>query len=163
MERLWAPWRRAYVTGERPVGGCIFCAAPEQADEAASLVLARGENCFAILNAFPYNNGHLMVVPYGHTGELAALAPATLAEMMAAAARWTTVMAAVMGAEGFNVGFNLGAAAGAGLAEHVHLHVVPRWHGDTNLMPVVGGVKVLPEALETTRDRLRAAWREGQA
>jgi len=170
MDRLWAPWRGSYVTGEAKPVGCVFCAAATAAVAGADLpasgpgelVLARGEHVFAILNRYPYNNGHLMVVPYEHASRLSQVCAAARAEMMEQAAEWTEVMAALMKADGFNVGYNLGAAAGAGLADHLHLHIVPRWQGDTNLMPVVGGVKVMPEALETSCARLRAAWRERQ-
>lgn len=157
MDRLWAPWRRSYVVGDKPEG-CVFCAAAAGEEPVATLVLARGEHCFSLMNAYPYNNGHLMVLPYDHIAALAEVSVAAQTEMMQTAARWTQVMAATMGCDGFNVGLNLGAAAGAGIAEHLHLHVVPRWAGDTNFMPVVGGTKVLPEALEVTADRLRGAF-----
>ena len=172
MDRLWAPWRGKYVTGESKPVGCVFCAAAAATEALpdgdlpdsgpGELVLARGEHVLAILNRYPYNNGHLMVVPYVHASRLAEVCAEARSEMMEVAAAWTEVLTALMRADGFNVGFNLGAAAGAGLADHLHLHIVPRWQGDTNLMPVVGGVKVVPEALDTSCARLRAAWRERQ-
>jgi ATP adenylyltransferase len=166
MDRLWAPWRRAYVTNQEKPEGCLFChvaSAEPGVSGPGELVLGRGEHSYAMLNAYPYNNGHLMVVPFQHTGALDEVEGATLDEMLRTAAAWTALLRAEMRAEGFNVGFNLGAAAGAGLAEHVHLHVVPRWAGDTNLMPVVGDVKVLPEALDVTASRLRSAWQAAYA
>jgi ATP adenylyltransferase len=158
MERLWAPWRRTYVVGTAARHDCVFCAAAAEGLDHA-LVVARGQTCFSIMNAYPYNNGHLMVVPYVHAAALDEVCAATRAEMMETAARWTSVLRVTMNTEGFNVGLNLGSAGGAGIAGHLHLHVVPRWTGDTNFMPVVGATKVLPEALETTAERLRAAWR----
>lgn len=171
MDRLWAPWRHTYVgdSSTRPTG-CVFCAAAEAiaaGDELPTegpgeLVLARGEHVYSILNRYPYNNAHLMMVPYAHVGTLAETPADALCESMAMATRWTQILTVAMGVEGFNLGYNLGAAAGAGLAAHLHLHLVPRWWGDTNFMPAVGGVKVLPEALDTTRDRLRAAWQASE-
>ncbi|MBI2302656.1 MAG: HIT domain-containing protein [Armatimonadetes bacterium] len=162
MERLWAPWRMRYVVGpKKPRGECVFCSAAG-GDDAAACVLARGPHCFTLLNAYPYNNGHLMVVPYEHVSELTDLALEVQAELLQTAAQWTKVIVESMNAQGFNVGLNLGAAAGAGIADHLHLHVVPRWHGDTNFMPVTGGVRVMPENLDETYERLRAGWVESQ-
>jgi ATP adenylyltransferase len=163
MERLWAPWRLNYVTGgenkdDRPrPKGCIFCDKPDEGEaaDAENLIVSRGPSCFVILNAFPYNNGHLMVVPYRHVSAPAELNPDESAEMMATAARMTEVLDAVYRPNGYNIGINVGSAAGAGIAAHLHLHVVPRWNGDTNFMPVVGEVKVLPETLARTHQRVR--------
>lgn len=151
----------AYVEAPKlPSSGCVFCAARETEDDAGLHVLVRGEECFSILNLFPYNNGHLMVVPYEHVSSLEDVSTAAQAEMMSTASRWLTVMREVMSAEGFNLGLNLGTAAGAGIKDHLHLHLVPRWNGDTNFMPVVGGTKVMPEMLDRTYGKLLAGWRE---
>jgi ATP adenylyltransferase len=154
VERLWSPWRLAYVTGSDAVRGCVFCDALVSEDK-ASLVLFRGATCFAILNLFPYNNGHLMVVPNRHVAFLADAAPAELSEMMALTRVAEMALTEAYRPQGLNVGMNLGRPAGAGIADHMHVHVVPRWTGDTNFMSVVGSVRVLPEELEQTRQRLR--------
>ena len=141
--------------------GCVFCdraRLPEPSDR-ASLIVLRAEHNFVILNLYPYNSAHLMVVPYEHTADLAELAPETAVEMMALVQRMVRVISAEYNPEGFNFGMNLGRAAGAGVADHLHMHLVPRWAGDTNFMPIVGGTKVMPELLETTLDRLRARLR----
>jgi ATP adenylyltransferase len=163
-ERLWSPWRMAYVRGEGDGrGGCIFCdlpAAGEDHDEENHL-LARGELSFVLLNAFPYNPGHLMVAPYRHVGRYRELTAAELAEIMAFAGTAIGALEEDAGAHGFNLGMNLGQVAGAGIADHLHLHLVPRWGGDTNFMPVVGQTKVLPELLAETYQRLRPRFRHG--
>jgi len=149
----------SYVEGpKRPSSGCVFCHARETADDAKLHVLVRGPECFSVLNLYPYNNGHLMVVPYEHVSSLDEVSPTAQAEMMMTASRWVTVVREVMKAEGFNLGLNLGAAAGAGIKDHLHLHLVPRWGGDTNFMPVVGGTKVMPELLDRTYEKLLAGW-----
>ena len=155
-DRLWAPWRIAYFT-EPPPEGCIFCLlpAPGGPPDKESLILARFERVYVIMNKYPYNNGHLMVVPYRHAGRLEESDPATLGELLAVGGLCTRVQAEALGAQGFNLGFNLGRAAGAGIIDHLHLHVVPRWPGDTNFMPVLGDTKVLSEALEATWERLK--------
>ena len=162
--RLWSPWRMAYVRGGGDgEGGCIFCdlpAAGEDHDEQNHL-LARGELTFVLLNAFPYNPGHLMVAPYRHVGRYGELTAAELAEMMAFAGTAIGALEEDAGAHGFNLGMNLGQVAGAGIAVHLHLHLVPRWGGDTNFMPVVGQTKVLPELLDETYQRLRPRFRDG--
>lgn len=159
MKRLWAPWRMRYVVGEKkPGGGCVFCAAAAGNCDETCYVLSRGEECFSILNTFPYNPGHIMVVPYRHAGWLSEVSDAALSEMMQSAARWTAVLREVLRAAGVNVGLNLGPAAGAGIADHLHLHLVPRWLGDTNFMPVIGETRVLPEELPDTFAKLRAGW-----
>lgn len=168
MERLWAPWRLDYVSGnsadKRPEApkpkGCIFCDKPDETGDEAdaeNLIVSRGPTCFVILNAFPYNNGHLMVIPYRHISVPVDLTPEESTEIMATAAQMTTILNDTYGPNGFNIGMNVGSAAGAGIAAHLHLHVVPRWNGDTNFMPVVGGVKVMPESLEQTYQRVRTA------
>ncbi|HWE10962.1 MAG TPA: HIT domain-containing protein [Solirubrobacteraceae bacterium] len=156
---LWAPWRIEYVTGEKS-GECIFCAAARGEGADGGLVLDRGRQCFAMLNSFPYASGHTMVVPYRHVGDLLSLGQEELGEIMQLAQRIVRALTAVMSPEGFNIGLNLGEAAGAGIAEHLHLHVVPRWAGDTNFMPVLAETNVLPQALEATRDALAAALAE---
>ncbi len=136
-------------------GGCIFCAHLEAGDDEAAHILWRGEHTFALLNAFPYNTGHLMIAPVRHVGDLSDLTPQERTELLETASAATSIIREAMGAEGFNVGMNLGAAGGAGIPGHLHLHVVPRWGGDTNFMPVVGDTKVLPELLTQTDAKLR--------
>ena len=153
MERLWSPWRLAYVSSvEQPP--CVFCHALE-AEREAPLLLFRGESCFIVLNLYPYNNGHLMVVPNRHFATLAEATAEELAELMTLARRSEIALGEVYHPHGLNLGMNVGRPAGAGVAEHVHLHVVPRWTGDTNFMTTIGDVRVLPESMEQTADRLR--------
>jgi ATP adenylyltransferase len=154
LERLWSPWRLAYVSGSDESRGCVFCDA--LADPVpAPLVLHRGASCFVILNLFPYNNGHLMVVPNRHVASLALATPEELAEMMRLTQVSELALTEAYHPQGINVGMNLGRPAGAGIVDHMHIHVVPRWSGDTNFMSVVGNVRVLPEDLEQTAGRLR--------
>lgn len=158
MDRLWTPWRLAYVTeASTPAPGCIFCSA-QAALETEPLVVHRGARAFVILNKFPYNNGHLMIVPHRHAGRLADLDAADVTELMLLTQRAERVLARVYAPHGFNMGLNLGTPAGAGIADHLHMHVVPRWNGDTNFMSVVGETRVLPEELPATAARLRAAF-----
>jgi ATP adenylyltransferase len=152
MERLWSPWRHGYVTGSKP-DACVFCAAVTGADEA--LVVFRGSLSVVLLNRFPYNNGHLLIVPVRHVATLSALTSAELHEIARLTQRAEVALTDAYGASGLNVGLNLGKAAGAGLPDHLHLHVVPRWAGDTNFMPVVGETRVLAEELPATAARLR--------
>ena len=144
---LWAPWRIEYVTGPKSEE-CIFCR-PDPAH-----LIERGERCFAVLNAYPYAPGHVMVSPNRHVGELGELDDDELLESMQLASRIVRALEFAMSPQGFNVGINLGKVAGAGIADHLHLHVVPRWEGDTNFMPVVGDTHVIPQALEETRKAL---------
>ena len=144
-----------YVVGPRPPGECVFCQAPGAGDDRARLVLDRGDHGYLVLNAYPYAAGHLMAVVYRHIATLGEATRDELTELMTLATRATALLGAEYGAEGFNVGLNQGRAAGAGIAEHLHLHVVPRWNGDANFVAVVGEVRVLPEALPVTYDRLR--------
>ncbi|MCW2569470.1 MAG: family hydrolase [Mycobacterium sp.] len=158
FERLWTPHRLTYVAG--PGHGdddCPFCVVPGLPD-AEGLVVARGESVYAVLNLYPYNPGHLMVLPYRHVADYTDLTEAETAELAAFTQRAMRAVRAASGAHGFNVGMNQGAVAGAGIAAHLHQHVVPRWGGDTNFMPVVGRTKVLPQLLSDTRDRLAEAW-----
>ena len=158
MERLWTPWRLAYVTDAgRTPPGCIFCAALA-ATEPEPLVLHTGARALVMLNKFPYNNGHLMIVPYRHVGRLADLDADELAELIALCQLSERVLSREYAPHGFNMGLNLGKAAGAGIEDHLHMHVVPRWNGDTNFMSVVGETRVLPEELPATVTRLRAAF-----
>ncbi len=154
---MWAPWRLDYIKGPK-AGECIFCVKPSEDDDESNYVVHRGEQCFVILNAFPYNNGHVMVAPFEHVASLEDLGEPALLEMMTLTQRLMAALRAVYGPEGFNVGANLGSAAGAGVRDHVHLHVVPRWSGDTNFMPVIGSTRVLPESLADSYRALRTAF-----
>jgi ATP adenylyltransferase len=164
LERLWTPHRMAYITGaEQPpqgyegAGGCPFCAAPtEPAPD--SLVVASGQRVYAVLNRYPYNPGHLMVCPYRHVADYPDLDRAETSELAAFTQTAMRVIRKVSGAHGFNIGLNQGRVSGAGIAAHLHQHVVPRWGGDTNFMPVIAGTKVLPQLLADTRDLLAKAW-----
>jgi len=157
VKRLWAPWRLEYVQSAEEQTGCVFCDAAAGGDE-ERLVVHRGERAFVLLNKFPYASGHLMVAPYTHTGRLGDLSDDEALEVHRLAAAALDVLAKAMHPQGYNLGWNLGRIAGAGVVDHVHLHVVPRWAGDTNFMPVLADVKVIPEALEDTRTKLAAAW-----
>jgi ATP adenylyltransferase len=154
MKHLWSPWRLAYLTAEKEEG-CVFCRAVAGTDDRDNLVLLRGERAFVILNRYPYNNGHLMVVPYAHVSSLEDLDVATLTEMMLLQNRALGALRRSMQPDGFNLGGNLGHIAGAGIDDHVHLHVVPRWTGDTNFMPIVSDIRVVPETWLQTYDRLK--------
>ena len=157
LKRLWAPWRLEYIQQADQQEGCVFCRAADTHDEAA-LVVHRGEHAFVLLNRYPYASGHLMVAPYRHEGTFAALKSEEALEIHHLSATAIGVLEAVMTPQGFNLGWNLGRVAGAGIVDHVHQHVVPRWGGDTNFMAVLGDVKVIPEALDATRRRLGEAW-----
>ena len=159
FQRLWTPHRMAYIQGEGKDGECPFCLIPGLPDE-QGLVVARGSSCYAVLNLYPYNAGHLMVVPYRHLSGYDELMPDETAELASMTQHALRALRLAAGAQGFNVGMNLGGVAGAGIAAHLHQHVVPRWGGDTNFMPVVGHTKVLPQLLPETRDLLARAWSE---
>ncbi len=160
MDRLWSPWRMQYIQAatEEP-GGCIFCDLPAKGDDAAALILARDEHAFVLVNSFPYNPGHVMIAPFRHTGDLEGLRAEELVDMDALLQRSLRALREEMGPHGFNVGMNLGRVAGAGIPDHLHSHVVPRWSGDTNFMPVVGETRVLPELLEETYRKLAPRFR----
>ena len=150
MERLWSPWRMQYIesaTAGEPEG-CLFCHKPAQGDDEAALILARGPHAYAMLNAYPYNPGHLLIAPFRHAGEVEELTADEAADAHALLAQSIRALKAASNPDGFNVGMNLGRVAGAGIPGHLHWHVVPRWNGDTNFMPVIGETKVLPETLE---------------
>jgi ATP adenylyltransferase len=157
MERLWAPWRLEYIEQADAEQGCIFCRALEGDDE-EGLVVHRGREAFVLLNRFPYASGHLMVAPSRHVGEFSELGDGEALEVHRLAGQGMGALAQLYGPQGFNVGWNLGRIAGAGVVDHVHMHVVPRWAGDTNFMPVLADVKVLPEHLAETRRRLAEIW-----
>lgn len=159
FERLYTPHRMAYIKGEATGDGCPFCDIPAMSDE-EGLVVFRGTDAYAVLNLFPYNSGHLMLVPYRHISGYDELTPAEATEIAALTQHAIRALRHLSGAHGFNVGMNLGTVAGAGIAAHLHQHVVPRWGGDTNFMPVVGHTKVLPQLLPETRDLLARAWTE---
>ena len=154
MDYLWTPWRYAYVSGAAPVTGCIFCNAPKETDEKARIVY-RGVQCYVILNTFPYTSGHAMIVPYAHLDELSKLPPDAALEMMTLTQRMEVVLRDLYHPDGINLGMNLGKAAGAGVAGHVHMHILPRWIADANFVSVIGETRVLPEALEVTWERIR--------
>lgn len=158
MEHLWAPWRMAYIGVPQPEG-CIFCSKPEAGDDREQLILRRGRHCFIIMNLFPYNNGHVMVAPFRHTADLVGLSGEEQAEMMTLTRFAVRAVGEAYRPEGYNLGMNLGRTAGAGVADHLHMHVVPRWNGDTNFMPVLGEAKVLPEALYGSYDKLLETFR----
>lgn len=157
MKQLWAPWRLEYVQNADPDDRCIFCAAAE-ADDEQRLIVHRGRLAFVLLNRFPYSPGHFMVAPYRHVGEFADLNDEEVVELHRLAERGIAALAETYAPQGYNLGWNLGRIAGAGVVDHVHLHVVPRWAGDTNFMPVVADVKVLPEHLVETRRKLADAF-----
>lgn len=154
MKRLFAPWRMKFITGPK-VKGCPFCRIANSKDDVKNHVLKRGKNCYTVLNLYPYNNGHLMIIPYEHTDDFAGLAPATAHEMMTELQFWIGRMTKVFKPEGFNIGMNLGRAGGAGIDRHIHFHIVPRWIGDSNFMSVCGDTKVLPQSLSDVFKSLR--------
>jgi len=155
-ERLWTPWRMKYILSDKS-GDCVLCKAAQSDDDAGHFVVHRDEHCFIIMNIYPYNSGHLMVVPYQHVASLEDLDDETLAEAMILVRKCMTLLGCAMHPEGFNVGINIGKAAGAGLHEHLHIHIVPRWVGDTNFMPVLGDTRVVPEMVVESYEKLRAA------
>ena len=161
MERLWAPWRMEYVTEK--IKGCIFCRAARARAKSKSLVVFQDSLILVMLNKYPYNNGHLMLAPLRHVGEWDALFEKEIAALGFMLKQWVKVLKKLYKPGGFNVGMNLGSCAGAGVKGHLHMHVVPRWTGDTNYMPVVGKTKVLLEMLDTTYARCVKAWKEMQA
>jgi ATP adenylyltransferase len=160
MDHLWTPWRMAYIRGEKsPEQGCIFCNAIQQPDDEA-LIVARSKHVYVIFNRYPYNNGHLMVVPYEHVDSQERLSPEALTDLMLTTNQALAALRQLYKPTAFNLGANIGAAAGAGIAEHYHFHIVPRWHGDANFMSVVGETRVIPDTLTNSYHELKAIWQE---
>jgi ATP adenylyltransferase len=159
MKILWAPWRMAYITRTNKPARCLFCAKTREHHDAANLLLHRGRRGFVMMNRYPYNSGHLMVAPYAHVNTLEALAPDESLELMQLTTLALRVLREEIRPEGFNLGVNLGRVGGAGIEEHVHLHIVPRWNGDTNFMPLFADIRVIPEHLRQTYRKLRARFR----
>ena len=159
MKHIWSPWRNTYIQSAKKNCKCIFCEALTRKSDPGSLIVHRGKQAFVILNRFPYTNGHVMVVPYEHRSSFEELDSKTRAELMELINTSTRVLRSLYCPEGFNIGANLGAAAGAGVIGHVHFHVVPRWVGDSNFMSTVGEVRVLPEELGVTLQRVQEAWK----
>lgn len=155
MDQLWTPWRMPYLREPKP-DGCIFCKKVEATDDRAAHVLVRGKHSFITLNLYPYNNGHLLVVPYAHVPSLEHLPDETLTDLMRSVNRGLAILRAAIQPHGFNIGVNLGQVAGAGISDHVHIHVVPRWESDTNFMGIVAATRVIPEWIDDTYDRLAA-------
>jgi ATP adenylyltransferase len=158
MDHLWAPWRSTYVKEKRDPQACIFCVAAAGAADQENLIVYRGKLSFVILNRYPYTSGHLMIAPYEHVARLSQADEASVEEMMRIARRAENILETVYRADGLNIGMNLGEAAGAGIQQHIHLHILPRWVGDANFMTSVGATRVLPEALEETYAKLKRAF-----
>jgi ATP adenylyltransferase len=157
MDYLWTPWRYAYISTAEKASTCVFCDAVQAGDAAKVLIVHRGQHCFVILNAYPYTPGHVMIVPYAHLDELRKLPPEAASEMMALSQRMESVLRDLYHPDGINLGMNIGKAAGAGIAGHIHMHVLPRWVADANFMSVVGETRVLPETLDETWKRMTQA------
>lgn len=152
---LWAPWRMEYIVNSEKVSGCIFCEKPKENNDQKNLIVDRGDYTFIIMNKYPYNNGHLMIVPYRHIADLSELTEKEKFELIDSLARTEKHLKKVMNPHGFNIGMNLGRIAGAGIDDHLHFHIVPRWGGDTNFMPILGNTKVVSEGLMQTWKKLR--------
>ena len=159
MERIWAPWRIDYIVGGERESGCIFCSKPASDEDDRNLIVHRGPGAFTMMNKFPYNNGHVLVAPFRHASDICQLDSEENRLLLEEVCRSIGVIREVMHAEGFNVGINIGAVAGAGFEDHVHYHIVPRWNGDTNIMPVLADVKIIPEHLLSTCRKLRDRFR----
>jgi ATP adenylyltransferase len=157
MEVKFTPWRMAYITSDNKpkIEGCVLCVRGGEQPQVENLVLYRGKHCYVIMNLYPYNTGHLMVTPYAHTADLPGLTAETAHELFDLTRQSVAILGAVMRPDGFNSGMNLGRTAGAGIDEHLHMHIVPRWSGDANFMPIVGGTKLVPESLDQTYAKLR--------
>jgi len=162
VDHLWSPWRYRYVTKAEPepASGCVFCHQPLDSDDRHHYILHRARFCYAMLNLYPYTSGHLMVLPYRHLSSLDQLTPEEASELMEVTRLATRALTATYQPKGINLGMNLGECAGAGIATHLHMHVLPRWPGDVNFMTAIGETRVLPEDLETTFDKLHTAFRE---
>jgi ATP adenylyltransferase len=160
MDYLWTPWRYAYVSTAEKKSGCVFCDAVSAGDDEKVRIVYRGQHCFVILNTYPYTPGHVMVVPYAHLDELRKLPPEAAGEMMALSQRMESVLRELYSPDGINLGMNIGKAAGAGIAGHIHMHVLPRWVADANFLSVVSETRVLPETLEETWRRMTTVMRQ---
>lgn len=158
MKHLWAPWRMTYIQEGIDESECLFCSLLTLDDGPENLILHRGHHAFVILNRYPYTNGHMMVVPFTHESSLEGLTPEILSEVIQLTQKSTILLQSAYNADGFNIGANIGEAAGAGVREHVHIHIVPRWQGDTNFMATTAETRVLPEDLLTTYEKLRLLW-----
>lgn len=156
MDHLFTPWRYAYVSGAVKSSECLFCVKARETDDVKAQIVHRGQHCFVLLNAFPYTSGHVMIAPYVHVDQLQKLVPPAAQEMMALTQKMEGILRELYHPDGLNLGMNLGKAAGAGVADHIHMHVLPRWIADANFMSVIGETRVNPEALETTYKRIRA-------
>ena len=157
MDYLWTPWRYAYVTTVEKDSICIFCELPKTGDDAKAHIVHRAQHCYIVLNNYPYTSGHVMIVPFAHLDELQKLPEVTAQEMMVLSQKTESALRRIYSPDGINLGMNIGRAAGAGVAAHVHMHMLPRWVGDTNFMTVTGESRVLPEALQETYGRIKAA------
>jgi ATP adenylyltransferase len=161
MDYLWTPWRYAYVTAAEQISGCVFCDLPKEGDDAKVRIVHRSQNCYIVLNTYPYTPGHVMIVPFAHLDELQKLPVAAANEMMELAQKMEQVLRVLYSPDGINMGLNIGKAAGAGVAWHIHMHVLPRWVADANFVSVVGETRILPESLEMTYERIRGALTAG--
>jgi len=159
-ECLWTPWRMEYILDNNKPGGCIFCDKPGEEKDRENLILFRGKKYFVIMNKYPYNNGHIMITPYAHVSDVTLLEGEIMADIALEMQRSIAILKEVMNPDGFNVGVNLGKAAGAGIDDHLHLHIVPRWNGDTNFMPVLADTRVMPEYLDETYMKLKPLYKE---
>jgi len=157
MDYLWTPWRYAYVSGTEKTAGCVFCDALKGNDDAKMFIVHRGQHCYVILNAYPYTPGHVMIVPYAHLDELQKLPTEGANEMMALSQQMESLLRELYHPDGINLGMNIGKAAGAGIAGHIHMHVLPRWIADANFLSVIGETRILPETLDVTWKRMKAA------
>ncbi len=160
MKYLWSPWRMKYIEEHEEDGACVFCEAQTQPDGEGNLIVHRGERSYAILNRYPYTTGHLLILPFEHISKLDELDPETRIEMVEMINTSVQILREIYHPDGFNIGMNLGEAAGAGIPRHLHWHVVPRWFGDTNFISSLGGTRVIPEALQDTYRKIRSAWEE---
>lgn len=158
MDYLWTPWRYAYVTAAEKISGCIFCDLPKQGDDAKARIVHRAKHCFIVLNTYPYTPGHVMVVPFQHLDQLQKLPVEAAREMMELAQRMESILRQLYSSDGVNLGMNIGKAAGAGVAGHIHMHVLPRWVADANFVSVIGETRILPESLEMTYERIKGAF-----
>ena len=161
MDYLWTPWRYAYVSSTEKSSGCVFCEAQQEKDDAKARIVRRGQFCFVILNAYPYTPGHVMIVPYSHLDELRKLPTEAANEMIALSQRMESLLRELYHPDGINLGMNIGKAAGAGIAGHIHMHVLPRWVADANFVSVVGETRILPETLDVTWKKMNDALARG--